>query len=55
MLLLDDVYDIMGEEKLAQVKTNAFKTYLVIYSFLISNWQPNWELLSQPCTDTSSI
>ena len=32
MLLLDDVYDIMGEEKFAQVKTNAFKTYLVIYS-----------------------
>ena len=32
MLLLDDVYDIMGEEKFAQVTTNAFKTYLVIYS-----------------------
>ena len=32
MLLLDDVCDIMGEEKFAQVKTNAFKTYLVIYS-----------------------
>ena len=32
MLLLDDVYDIMGGEKFAQVKTNAFKTYLVIYS-----------------------
>ena len=32
MLLLDDVYDIMGEDKFAQVKTNAFKTYLVIYS-----------------------
>ena len=31
MLLLDDVYDIIGEEKFAQVKTNAFKTYLVIY------------------------
>ena len=31
MLLLDDVYDIMGEKKFAQVKTNAFKTYLAIY------------------------
>ena len=32
MLLLDDVYDIMGEDKFAQVKTDVFKTYLVIYS-----------------------